>query len=212
MLLWKSKRFVMNLFLVILSFIFAILIFWTPLDAECCRCCARCNEAGTCTIVQRIPGQGCAATCYPAAECGTVPCGNDECQVDSDCGPGCRCLYDPGGNYCYCSSPTTPPPPPNRPPTCTINGPTNITYDAQKYWDANKTPRTQNPTEHRLNLTLSDPDGDAVSVTNVTVDRNCLTSRRAGNDVYVTPQGQVTGVTPALTGTNSCDVQVDSGQ
>ena len=100
----------------------------------------------------------------------------------------------------------------NRPPTCTINGPTSITYDAKRYWDANKTLRTQNPTEHRLNLSLSDPDGDAVSVTNVTVDRNCLTSRRAGNDVYVTPQGQVTGVTPALTGTNTCDVQVDSGQ
>ena len=59
-----------------------------------------------------------------------------------------------------------------------------------------------------MSLSLSDPDGDAVSVTNVTVDRNCLTSRRAGNDVYVTPQGQVTGVTPTLTGTNSCDVQV----
>ncbi len=140
-----------------------------------------------------------------------MPCGNDECQVDSDCGPGCRCLYDPGGNYCFCSG-NGGGGGGNNPPTCTINGPTNITYDAKRYWDANKTLRTQNPTEHRLSLTLSDPDGDAVSVTNVTVDRNCLTSRRAGNDVYVTPQGQVTGVTPTLTGTNSCDVQVGSGQ
>ena len=184
-----------------------------------CECCLPrwdvCENATSCGSYGPVSSiSECSRVCDQVGRkyCGEMPCPDDECQVDSDCGPGCRCLYDPGGNYCFCSGNGGGGGGGNNPPTCTINGPTSITYDAKRYWDATKTLRTQNPTEHRLSLTLSDPDGDAVSVTNVTVDRNCLTSRRAGNDVYVTPQGQVTGVTPVLTGTNSCDVQVDSEQ
>ena len=70
----------------------------------------------------------------------------DHCQVDSECGSGCRCINSSSGNYCYCPTntptPTPTPTPVNHAPTCTISFPTDggsstITYDAEQYYDSN---------------------------------------------------------------------------
>ncbi len=87
---------------------------------ELCRCCPDYSCRYGCYNQRAIPGQGCAATCYPAVECGSTYI----CPTPTGGGGG-------GGG-----TPPPPPPSPNHPPTCTINGPTTLTYNAQVYQDA----------------------------------------------------------------------------
>ncbi len=98
----------------------------------------------------------------------------------------------------------------NRPPTCSINLPSTITYDGQKYINTSTGQLiTKQPTRRSGSLSLSDPDGDTVRVTQIQVDKpNCLAVSRSGNTLYATPQGSVTGKTPSLSSTNKCSVKI----
>ena len=180
---------------------------------ELCRCCWDCDDNSTCYTQRAINGQSCAATCYPQQECGSeYIC--DECIVDSQCPPGCRCLASPRGNYCYC---------PgdgggggggggggNRNPTCDLSAfPSTISYDGKAYYDLTTgLVTTQAPTTHTATIQVNDPDGDSVTVTSLSADKPaCLQTSYSGTTAQLTPQGAVTGQAfPPLDGPNACQV------
>ncbi len=109
--------------------------------------------------------------------------GNDECQVDSDCDPGCSCLAGGSGNYCYC--PPSPTPPPNHNPSCNLNAlPSSLTYDGRAYYDRNRNGARiqQDPTTHDYAIATSDPDGDGVTIASVSVSQPaCLQATHDGS-------------------------------
>ena len=183
------------------------------------KCCAQPNCGAPCHSTK----YGDASTDWDAC---SYDCSNntgdfccedcaDECQVDSECGSGCRCLADSNGNYCYC---------PgggsggggggggggNNPPSCSItvplNSPSGIFYDAKEY--LNQTTgqlETQQPTTRQGHINISDPDGDTVSVQSLTTDKNCVQLTLNGENFTLTPQGHLTGVSPVdLTSTRIC--------
>jgi len=135
----------------------------------------------------------------------------DHCQVDSECGSGCRCINSSSGNYCHCptSTPTPTPTPTNHAPSCTISFPTDggsstITYDTEQYYDSNGGQVNDSATARSGCINTSDSDGDTVTITSVNVSNNCVAFHRTGNNFTLTPQGQINNVVPALSGTNSC--------
>ena len=174
------------------------------------ECCDYNYCSGNCYVIRVSSLRDCNNTCHAANK---YCCNNciDKCQVDSDCGSGCRCLASSSGNYCYCPTTTpTPTPPPNRAPTCTIDFPTDggtnyILYDAKQYYDSNHTVHNDPPTARAGKINTSDPDGDPVTITDFTVSGNCIKSNRNGKNFTLTPQGEVTGVTPNLTGYYTCN-------
>ena len=175
-----------------------------------CECCyppwESCQKATRCGAYGPVSSpSACGSVCSSVGMkyCGDTPCPEDECQVDSDCGPGCRWLAGTP-NYCYC--PPTPTPPPNQNPTCTISA-SNITYDGMAYVDLTSgIPQTRAPTTHTGTISTSDPDGDSVTITSFTASGDCVAIARSGTTFTYTPQGHVTGRVPTLTGPTYCDV------
>ncbi len=98
----------------------------------------------------------------------------------------------------------------NNPPSCTITAPDTITYDGKKYLDpATGTVQTSLPSSQSGTVNLSDPDGDSVSITNLTVSKpQCLQVQRNNTTLTLTPQGQLTGQTPTLDTSYTCQVQI----
>ncbi len=138
----------------------------------------------------------------------------------SECSSVCNQI---GRNYCgdfACPGPTPTPTPGggggggggggNNPPSCTITAPDTITYDGKKYLDpATGTVQSSLPTSQSGTVNLSDPDGDSVSITNLTVSKpQCLQVQRNNTNLTLTPQGQLTGQTPTLDTANTCQVQI----
>ena len=124
-----------------------------------------------------------------------------------------RCIYGDscttstvhmGCCNCDCSST-----PPNQAPTCTIDFPTDggtsyILYDAKQYYDSNHIVHNDPPTARAGKINTSDPDGDPVTITDFTVSGNCIKANRNGENFTLTPQGEVTGVSPNLDNYHSC--------
>ena len=142
----------------------------------------------------------------------TTPTPNDECQYDSDCNAGCRCLADPNGNYCYCPTNTPTPTPTNHAPTCSIDFPTDggsatIEYNALTYMDQNGSNIEQTAEERQGHITTHDSDGDTVTITGTSLDKNCLQLNRSGQDFSLRPLGFIDDVAPEVSG-NVCAVHM----
>jgi len=107
------------------------------------------------------------------------------------------------------------------PPTCDLSDfPSTITYDGKAFYDLTTgLVTTQAPTTHTAAIQVSDPDGDSVTVTSLSVNKPaCLQTSYSGTTAQLTPQGAVTGQAfPPLDGPNACQVCVraeveDSGR
>lgn len=226
----NSMQEYMQKFLVIFTIILNLLLLTTLLiinynnvtEVKACmhylyECCEKSNCQKNCAALRNpLPHseEECNNRCHGIGEYCCPSCA-DQCQVDSECGSGCRCLADSNGNYCYC---------PgggsggggggggndNEPPSCSItvplNNPNGIFYDAKEY--LNQTTgqlETQQPTTRQGKVNTDDPDNDDVTVESLTTDKNCVQLTLNGENFTLTPQGHLTGVSPVdLTSTRIC--------
>ncbi len=90
-------------------------------------------------------------------------------------------------------------------PTPTPTPISNVPPDSNNGWVKVTLP----PTTIEGTINTSDPDGDSVRITRMTVSKpSCLKVTRDGRRIYATPQGKVTGKTPSLNGPSYCNVTI----
>ena len=103
-----------------------------------------------------------------------------ECRVGGDCGWRCVTFEDPYGGSVPCCEYVTSgrcwgQGGGNNPPSCSINLSSPITYDAKEYLTAFRSRwqrRVIQPTTVQGTINTSDPDGDRVRITRMTVSKN----------------------------------------
>ena len=187
-------------FLVLVNFGIPNVIACAPPLSTCCAVPVTINDTGTGCEYDKV----CS---LPSVCTGRVLVCGVKCWPEYDyCGPLCRwcsrypttgCSQGGGGEG-------------NNPPSCTINLQSPITYDGMEYlYDSYNPIRGINappnppppddwsrvvipPTTVEGQISTSDPDGDRVRITRLTVSKpECLEVTRNGKTLYATPQGKI---------------------